>query len=155
MPRNFRKGGLGALQDEYERAATDLFSLLESMNDQEYVKEHSEESEELRSIQKIMFHVVGSAYGYANKIRKTIGVSVTVERPKEVMDRKRVIAALHEALNYSVDTFEGKWLMTDEELDSMKMKTPWNVEYSLEQMMEHAIVHILRHRRQIERLLGK
>jgi hypothetical protein len=29
------------------------------------------------------------------------------------------------------------------------------VEYTLEQLLEHAIVQILRHRRQIERFLGR
>jgi hypothetical protein len=33
------------------------------------------------------------------------------------------------------------------------MDSRWGMRYNLEQMMEHAIVHILRHRRQIERLI--
>jgi len=33
------------------------------------------------------------------------------------------------------------------------MKTSWGENYDFEQLLEHAIVHILRHRRQIERLL--
>ena len=39
------------------------------------------------------------------------------------------------------------------EIEKIKMPTPWGTTYTLEQMLEHAIVHILRHRRQIERLL--
>jgi uncharacterized damage-inducible protein DinB len=153
VQKNYRKGGLGALQDEYDRASIDLFDLLERMNDQEYMKERPQERETINSIQKIMRHVVRSAYGYTNNIRKTIGVPVTAEKPEEDFDRRNVISALHEVLRYSSDTFDGKWLMSDESLDSITMKTPWNVEYTIEQLMEHAIVHILRHRRQIERLL--
>jgi hypothetical protein len=48
-------------------------------------------------------------------------------------------------------TFENIY---DEELevfdDAKKMKTNWQQFYDMEQLMEHAIVHILRHRRQIE-----
>jgi uncharacterized damage-inducible protein DinB len=155
MPKNYRKGGLGALQDEYERAAIDLFTLLENMSDEEYVAQRPGERETIDSIQKIMLHVVGAAYGYANKIRKTIGVAITSERPKELSDRKETISKLHDALYYSAQTFDGKWDMSEDDMDLIKMPTPWNVEYSIDQMMEHAVVHILRHRRQIERILGK
>ncbi len=33
---------------------------------------------------------------------------------------------------------------------SFKVTTRWQTEYDIEQMLEHAIVHILRHRRQVE-----
>jgi DNA polymerase III delta prime subunit len=39
-----------------------------------------------------------------------------------------------------------------EEFDNaLKIKPGWGQLYDIEQMMEHAIVHILRHRRQIEK----
>jgi uncharacterized damage-inducible protein DinB len=154
MARIYRKGGLGAMQDEYEHAAADFFKLLESIDGAAYIAEHPEESESLRSIEKIMSHVVRSAFGYINKIRKTIGIEVTIQAPKETLGKANAIAALHKALEYTASSFEDKWSMPDEELDTIKMSTPWGVEYSIEQMMEHAIVHILRHRRQIERILN-
>ena len=41
-----------------------------------------------------------------------------------------------------------------EEYDNdRKIKVAWGQLYDVEQMMEHAIVHVLRHRRQIERWL--
>ena len=43
----------------------------------------------------------------------------------------------------------------DEELEqfdnALKIKTGWGQFYDVEQLTEHAIVHILRHRRQIEK----
>src|SRR5690606_39753758 len=36
--------------------------------------------------------------------------------------------------------------------DSLKMKTSWGQRYDIEQLMEHAIVHVLRHKRQLERI---
>ena len=47
--------------------------------------------------------------------------------------------------------------MTDKEIENIIMLSPWGVTYNLEQLLEHAIVHILRHRRQIEKfmLLGE
>ena len=45
--------------------------------------------------------------------------------------------------------------INDDELeqfdDALKIKTGWGQLYDIEQLTEHAIVHILRHRRQIEK----
>ena len=42
---------------------------------------------------------------------------------------------------------------TNEEIEVYLIKSRWSVIYDVEQLMEHAIVHILRHRRQIEKFL--
>lgn len=36
--------------------------------------------------------------------------------------------------------------------DSLKIKASWGQVYDIEQMTEHAVVHILRHKRQIEKI---
>jgi hypothetical protein len=43
--------------------------------------------------------------------------------------------------------------MTDEEIERITLQTGWEVTYNLEQLLEHAIVHILRHRRLIEKFM--
>ncbi len=53
---------------------------------------------------------------------------------------------------YGSDALDGKWRMTDAEIMATRMKGEY-VE-NLEQSLEHAIVHILRHRRQIEKFLA-
>ncbi len=151
----YRPGGLGAMMDEYERAARDLFNILASCSEAEFTAIHENEDETMRSIQLIMQHVVRSSYGYINKIRKTMGIEVTEKAPETVDSAADAIEKLTASLRYNAATFEGGWKMTDEELDTVTMLAPWNVNYTLEQMLEHAIVHILRHRRQIERLLAK
>ncbi|MBI3871662.1 MAG: hypothetical protein HY304_01120 [candidate division Zixibacteria bacterium] len=40
---------------------------------------------------------------------------------------------------------------SEEDMEKVKFPTRWSQGYDIEQMLEHAIVHILRHRRQIER----
>ncbi|MGY0037018.1 hypothetical protein [Pedobacter sp. NJ-S-72] len=56
------------------------------------------------------------------------------------------------AFQFTVGIFEG---VKDEDLERFdagdKIMTGWGQLYDIEQLMEHAIVHILRHRRQIER----
>jgi uncharacterized damage-inducible protein DinB len=56
-------------------------------------------------------------------------------------------------LEYTAQTLEGRWEMTDEEIEKIIMQAGWGVTYNLEQLLEHAIVHILRHRRQIEKFV--
>ena len=43
--------------------------------------------------------------------------------------------------------------MSDEEIVSVVTHSRWGVRYDLEQLLEHAVVHILRHRRQIEKFI--
>ena len=46
--------------------------------------------------------------------------------------------------------------LSDTELEQqnnlLKITTGWGQQYDIEQLMEHAIVHILRHKRQIEKI---
>ncbi|TBO45265.1 hypothetical protein EYS08_00110 [Pedobacter kyonggii] len=64
------------------------------------------------------------------------------------------ISRLLEALKYNEDFFIRNPDITMEEFDqSKKINTAWGQQYDVEQILEHAIVHILRHRRQIKNAL--
>ena len=43
--------------------------------------------------------------------------------------------------------------MSDEEITGTVINSRWGVVYNVEGLLEHAIVHILRHRRQIEKFI--
>ena len=58
-------------------------------------------------------------------------------------------------LAYNVETLDNKWDINVDGLANNKIITSWGQSYDFEQLFEHAIVHILRHRRQIERFLIK
>lgn len=45
-------------------------------------------------------------------------------------------------------------LLEDRELAPVSYKSRWGEDYDIEQMLEHAIVHPMRHRIQLERLVG-
>ena len=45
--------------------------------------------------------------------------------------------------------------LEDAELAPAAYKSRWGEDYTIEQMLEHAIVHPMRHRIQLERLLGR
>lgn len=140
--------------DEYERAAAELSRLLETIDDSSFVADHPAEAENCRSIQKIMGHVVRAAYAFADDIRGALDIPVVTRTGSNSLeDRDESNASLWRALQYTAVTLGGRWSMPESEIEKVTMGTPWGTTYTLEQMLEHAIVHILRHRRQIERLL--
>ena len=162
MTKTYRKGGVGAMMDEYERAAGELKNVLVRASEEQFVRivDTQTKDEDCRSIQTIMTHVVGAGYGYADYLRAVFGIPST--RPASTVRGSAVPIQHGEAaekingfLRYTAETLEGKWEMTDEQIMAVSMKVRWGPTYDLEQLLEHAIVHILRHRRQIERFLEK
>ncbi len=149
-----RKGGVGAMMDEYERAAAELAGILRGIGDEEFerVRDLETQDEDCRSIQTIMRHVVRAGYGYATYIRIALGDRA--ERPTIPLARRlEVLDQLDAMLAHTVSVLDGKWEMSDKEIQGVRMNAPWGPTYDLEQMLEHAVVHVLRHRRQIERFL--
>jgi uncharacterized damage-inducible protein DinB len=154
MKKTYRKGALGAMMDEYARAALELKSLVEQIPDDEFVRivDPQTSNENCRSVQTIMAYVVSAGYGYADYVRQSFSISST-RPPKQMLSRHEAVAQLESMLEYTAQTLEGRWEMTDEEIESITMPTGWGVTYDLEQLLEHAIVHVLRHRRQIEKFM--
>ena len=150
-----RSGMLGAIMDEYERAADDLARVLEPLDATafEEVRDPDSKDENCRSIRTVMAHVVRATYGYADALRDALGQE-RCERASAPEDPTGAIALLRRAMEYTEETLQGRWGMTEKEASEVVMQTSWGVTYDLEQMLEHAIVHILRHRRQIEGYLA-
>ena len=140
--------------DEYERAASELKMLVEHLPDNQFIQivDTETKDENCRSIQTIMTHVVRAGYGYANYIRNSFSIAST-SSDIERLSHEQAVTGLEAMLDYTAHTLEGKWELTDEEIDGIRIHSRWGVDYTLEQLLEHAIVHILRHRRQIEKML--
>jgi uncharacterized damage-inducible protein DinB len=156
MSRIYRDGAIGALLDEHERAAGELLRVLEPLDDEAFgvIRDAATSDETCRSIQTIVAHVLRSGYGYANYIREALGMTrASPEMP--TIERAEVAGEIPRMLAYLAAALEGKWRMSDAEIQSFRMVARHGPTYDLEQLLEHAIVHILRHRRQIERFLGR
>jgi uncharacterized damage-inducible protein DinB len=155
MTKIYRKGAIGALMDEYERAVEELKGVINKLSESDYEKifDAQTTNEDCRSIQTIMSHVVRACYGYANSIRKVSSLNSQIYRHKS-LPHSEVIKYLEDAMKYTEETLEGRWEMSEKEIMETLMRTHWGVIYDLEQLLEHAIVHILRHRRQIEKFLS-
>lgn len=151
--KTYRKGPLGALMDEYERASSDLKLVLRDISEDDFtsILDKQTEDESCRSVQTIMTHVVRAGYGYADYIRDQFGIP-KASPSSTLVPHRDVEAQVDAMLDYSAKTLDGRWEMTEDEWVGIGIDTHWGVRYDLEQLLEHAIVHILRHRRQIERL---
>jgi hypothetical protein len=101
-------------------------------------------------VQTIVSHVTNSGYGYANYIRDWFSIPKTSPERK-LLSKDEFLLRFDKMLTYTSETLEGKFEYSDEDIMKVKMIVRWGPQYDLEQLLEHAVVHILRHRRQIEK----
>ena len=151
---DYRPGAAGSLMDEYERAAFKLKALVEIVGAKDYARIIEGESAHCHSIEVIMNHVVRAGYGYSKYIRDALSINALPVEDKQI-SHAEIGGELDKMLAYTAEIFEGRWNMSDDELEKIYFKTRWGVTYNIDQLFEHAIVHILRHRRQIEKFLLK
>jgi hypothetical protein len=156
MTKMLRKGAVGAMMDEYERAAGELARVVGGLDEGawEQLRDAETTDPDCRTIQTVMRHVVRAGFGYANYIRKAFGISEG-RSGAELVAVGEVAGEIAAMLAYMAETLDGRWTMTDDEITAVKMTVRWGPTYDLEQLLEHAIVHVLRHRRQIERFLSE
>jgi len=158
MSKTLRQGAVGSLLDEYERAISDLKKVIAAIPDSslDITIDLQTTDDNCKSIQTILSHVVSSGYGYATSIHNLKGYGMV--RPDKTFHTtiKEYLEDLKNLFSFTENVFME---INDSELEqhdnSLKITTSWGQKYDIEQLMEHAIVHILRHRRQIERLTSK
>jgi uncharacterized damage-inducible protein DinB len=150
--KTYRHGATGALTDEYEKALLELQIVLSGISNAEFLEiKNPSLSDNSQSIRNIIAHVVRSGYSYANYIRNRFG--------EEVFANEFKIVTIEDASNnleymflYTQETLRDKGHLTHNDMMHLLIKTSWTT-YDLEAMIEHAIVHILRHRLQIQKML--
>lgn len=155
MSHIYRTGATGALLDEYERAIADLQLVIAAITDEQLtvITDPHTADENCRSVQTILSHVVSSGFGYANSIHNLKGHNRT--RPEKtfhstIHEYAEDLTKVLQFTEYILGEFRDEEL--EEHDNALKIKAGWGQVYDPEQMMEHAIVHILRHRRQLQRI---
>ncbi len=152
----YRQGAVGALLDIYEKAISDLKNIIGDLSDNSLtvITDKQTTDENCRSIQTILSHVVNSGFGYATSIHNLKGHNI---RKPDKTFHLTVAEYLEDLTNVFLFTENVFKEIKDDELEqfdnSLKIKTSWGQWYDIEQMTEHAIVHILRHKRQIEKII--
>lgn len=151
-----KNGMLLALMEEYKRASIDYIKILDDISKEDFliIRDNKAEDLDCKSIQTVTFHIIQSGYTYANYIQ-SITNSNWLEYKVSVNTPQFAIQEINKMLDYTKNSFDDNWYKTNKELEEYSFKTRWNVIYDLEQLLEHAIVHILRHRRQVENFLKK
>ncbi len=155
--KKFRtNGAVGALLDEYERALLDLKHTIASVSDEDLVKtaDSTTNDPDCVSIQVVLSHVVKAGYGYATYIANAQGENLPFPSNKKLKNVAEYQNALDVMFAFNEAIFERYPQLKIEEHDnSKKMLMRWGQLYDIDQLMEHAVMHILRHRRQIERFI--
>lgn len=155
IKKTYRTGAVGALLDIYEQAISDFKAVIENIPDDmlTVITDPVTADESSRSVQTILSHVVSSGYNYAASIDRLKGHAV---KTREKVFHQTIEAYLKDLTNVFTYTENVFSTIKDNELeqfdDSLKIKAGWGQVYDIEQMTEHAIVHILRHKRQIEKI---
>lgn len=149
-----RQGAVVALLDVYEQAISDFKKVIEDIPDAILTNTIDQETtdENCKSIQNILSHVISSGYSYVIYIHNLKGHEMQQPDKTFHVSIKDYLEDLNKLIVYTENVFNE---IEDTELEqfdqSKKIITSWEQLYDIEQLMEHAIVHILRHRRQIEK----
>lgn len=145
-----------AIFDEYARAIRDLEGVVAVIPADRYMGSTALADEEFPNIRAIMWHVIGAAHRYADYLESALEATDVSRREHTYRydTPDEALASLGTALESTVIVMAKCQGRSDEDLAKLEIKTRWQQIYDLEQMLEHAIVHILRHRRQIERWLA-
>ena len=154
MKKTYREGAIGALMDEYERASIEFKKIIVGLSQSDYEKilDPMTEDEDCRSVRTIITHVIRSGYGYANSIRKATN-QTEIMPDYQTSTPKDAIINYDKMLKYTEESLESKWKMSYDEMINTVVLTSDGSKSNIEARLEHAIVHILRHRRQLEKLL--
>lgn len=151
-------GASGAILDEYEKSINELISVISNISDDQLIKIMDTETtnEECKSIQTILSHIVQSGYTYAIEVRRWMGEDIFYKEVQLLPSSNEYALALIEMFAYNEKLFNDYPNLVLEEYDpSKKIKVRWGQSYDVEQLFEHAIVHVLRHRRQIEKFISE
>ncbi|NEU06788.1 DinB family protein [Flavihumibacter sp. R14] len=157
MQKQYRPGAKGALLDIYEQAIAGLQDLIREVPDETLtvITDPYTSDENCRSLQTILTHIVHAGYGYATSIHNLDGLNRTRPDKQFRTSIAEYLDDLDKVFRYTEEVFRD---IRNEELEqydnTLKILTRWGQSYDIEQLMEHAIVHILRHKRQIGKIIS-
>ena len=147
-----KQNAVFAFLEEYKKAIKELQYIITDVNEVELLKivDTITSNSECRSIQTILTHVINSGYSYCVYIQNHRNIGSKRPEQKLRLATFEYLNDLDKVLEFTNQTFSAIYDNELEEFNnSKKIITKWCQYYDIEQMMEHAIVHILRHRRQI------
>ena len=153
--KSYREGWLGTLLDVYEYVLRNYQEFLQKISSQQFSRKINQNNidPEFSSVQLITAHVLYCGYTYANYLRRSY---LNLERKNVsvvVQSVGNAITALNDLFGYTAETLNALQRIAIQKL-KMPFKTSWDQLFDCELMLEHAIVHFLRHQHQIEKILA-
>lgn len=159
MTKQYRNNGaIGAILDEYEKTLIELEHVIIELTNEDLITivDDKTEDSDCKSIQTIFTHIIRSGYNYVIEIKKSFGEQIDFVEHKTFSTTKEYKLELKKMFKYNEQLFNDyPNLNLEEYVSEKKILVKWGQCYDIEQLFEHAIVHILRHRRQIEIFLVK
>ena len=142
--------------DEYERAGNEYIALVSGLNPATYdlILDSNTQDKDCESVKRICFHVLFAGYAFANAIRKKFGMEVSSPE-RFYPSQSEFPFALSAMIKYTEKALADRYSMKDDELTNTNIPVRWSDHHDLEALLEHAIVHLLRHRRQVEYLTSR
>lgn len=147
-------GAIGSLLDEYEKSLNELIDTISNISENQLTEivDFNTNDEDCKSIQNILTHVIQSGYTYVVEVRKWLGEDIEYKDKIKFLKVEKYKLALREMFEFNENLFADYPNLELCEHDPIKkINVRWGQKYDVEQLFEHAIVHILRHRRQIEK----
>lgn len=156
MQNNELQGSIRALLHEYKKAINELITIIKPLKKVNLTKivDNMTNDPDCKSIQTILSHLVCSGYDYTIYIENSLGSNKPLYEKATYNSINQNIEQLNLMFNYCENFFKSNPNLTVEQKDPLKkINVKWGQQYDVEQLLEHAIVHILRHRRQIENFI--
>lgn len=152
MTTIYKQGTVGALLHAYQQVITALQETITGVSNDELVTvaDIKTTDENCSSIQTILTHVVSAGYRHTNYIRQIAG-GTNYKADVICLTADDYSKELDNVFSFIAETFINIEDNQLEELDNnKKLITNWHQVYDIEQMAEHAMVHFIKHKRQIE-----
>ena len=154
LERPGESGAMGALMDEYALAAEGFCRVVEGFDAGRFARAVPGGAVHTASPLAICRHVLRAAHKYSDSIRRarglpfTEGYSIEPGVPAAPAELRPQLAAL---LRYTEAGLDGLYGQSDEQVAVIRFTVSWGVVYDPDMLLEHAVCHLLRHRRQLER----
>ncbi len=143
---------INALMDEYAIALDMLYAEIKALSPEQLSKVLDDKTEDpdCRSIQTILQHVLQSGYGYVVEIDNYAGGSSKRAEYPIYGSSEKFIAELKKMQKHNQQFFaDNPQIPLYEKDNDKKLLTRWGQSFDVDQLLEHAVMHVHRHRRQI------
>lgn len=146
-------GAIGVLLEEYEKSLQELICVIKQISQEQLLQivDADTNNVDFKSIQTILSHIIWSGLYYNIEIRNSLGE--TLDPPASILfsNVQDYQESLINMFELTKQTFQ---VYNDVDVNSAR-DFRWKLIGNIDLLLEHAIVHILRHRRQIEKFIDK